>query len=158
MAEPIGLAASIVGLLAASAKIYSLASKFRDMYKDFPYLLSCAEAEVQAVSLAIHGIQQMLFEPYTGLESGFDGTILGEPFVPEPEGLALVLTFCVLTFSRLESILKEILAKTPSRKRGQRRLPYALAIISRSEELNIILERLQWVKSSLSLLLQVASR
>lgn len=154
MAEAIGLIASVLGILSAAAKVTNLCFTIRDAYQDAPKLLSDIAAEVAAVEAAVRGIQQLLVESSEEVareDSSSPSAGRRDPLVP-PEAMLMTLTHCVMTFSSLETLLKDFHAKKKGRLLSIGLLP------RRTKEMENIMGKLQWEKLSLCLLLQVANR
>ncbi|KAI0421682.1 hypothetical protein F5X98DRAFT_329061 [Xylaria grammica] len=139
--DPLSVAASVVGLIAAGGKVAALLCKVVDKYKDSEALAESILLEVEGVSTALGHLQSFLRD--------------GAEAAPERGNLILLdqvlttLTGCVTTYSDIQFILAglNISENTGTFNR--------VKWMSQESRLNTLVQRLQSHKLSLTLMLTI---
>ena len=137
--DPLSVAASVVGLLGAAAKISTLLTTFIYGTKDAPNIANGVLQEVSDISSCLAQLQGFLLGTRVGSRSR-TALIMVEQVV-------VTLTACVITFSELEKILDPLKDQTP-RKMGSR-----IAWMRKEPALARLCLRLNSSKTSLNLML-----
>ena len=133
------MAASIVGLLAAAAKVSSILNSVTTRVRAAPKLARDALAEVTAISVCLDQLQSFLERAQTEIESREHLILVDQVLV--------VLSDCVLVFSELEQILDPLKLEEPWQAHR------AVKWMRREKDVAAILTRLQSSKASLSLIM-----
>ncbi|KAF4811511.1 Cell division control protein 42 [Colletotrichum siamense] len=97
MADPLSIAASIAGLLAAAGKVYTVVSGFIDSTANAPQSAAATLEAVGEIKLALSSVQSMI-ESLHHLSASRKGLI-------QLEHLAIIITNAVFTLSKLESLV-----------------------------------------------------
>ena len=137
--DPISVAASIVGLLGAAAKVSSILSSVITSAKTAPRLALSASAEVTDISVCLNQLQSFLLRTQTKSQSQEDLILVNQVLV--------VLSDCVLVFSELEQTLDPLKLEEPWQAHR------AVTWMRREKDVAAILTRLQSSKTSLSLIM-----
>ena len=140
MAEPLSIAAGIVGIFSAAAQITSLLIDFTESAKKAPESARSVLIEVNDVSGILSHLQFFL------LDSKFSDRSRTQ--LVQIDQVALIMSGCVLTFSELEKLLDNIKAD------GMGILQRAHWARREKAVLNLV-QSLQNHKASLSLILNV---
>lgn len=139
--EPLSVAASIVGLLATGGKVTSLLFAFINKCQQPPKFARSIMIEVADISTALGHLQTFLTDPAkTGSERG--NLILLDQ-------LLTTLTGCVTTYSDLQLLLDSL---NVSEDMG---VFDRVKWMMQEDKLNILLQRLQSHKSSMTLMLTI---
>ncbi|KAH7393718.1 hypothetical protein BKA64DRAFT_95164 [Cadophora sp. MPI-SDFR-AT-0126] len=141
MADPLSVAASVVGLLAAGAKLASLLSKTASLV-DAPSSAQAVLTEMREISAALQYLQQFL--------NGLMNVPAGRQQYILVEHLEGTLTGCVTTYDELEVFIDE-LKIDPSDMGVLDRFKWA----RKEKDVANIVQRLQNHKSSLNLMLTI---
>ena len=137
--DPLSIAASVVGLLGATAKVSTvLYDFFRDL-KDVPKVARRILQEVSDISTCLAQLQAFLIGTKAGSRSR-TALIMVEQVV-------VVLTSCVMTFSELEETLESLGDDTP--KQFSKRIAW----FRKEPKVETLCQQLNSSKMSLSLLL-----
>jgi len=137
--DPLSVAASVVGLLVATAKASQVLTAFIHNVKNAPTLAEHVLLEVSSISASLAQVQGYL----TGTKSGSQARTR----LLMVDQIVVTLTTCVMTFSELESILMSLNVNQPQQKRAR------VAWARQESSLTALLERLKWSKVSLNLIL-----
>ncbi|KAL8816684.1 MAG: hypothetical protein Q9191_008288, partial [Dirinaria sp. TL-2023a] len=105
--DPLSVAASVVGLLGATAKVSSVLTTFVRGTKDAPKLANDVLQEVSDISACLAQLQAFLLGTRAGSRSR-TALIMVEQVV-------VTLTACVMTFSELEETVESLNDGTPTR-------------------------------------------
>ncbi|KAF5508247.1 Cell division control protein 42 [Colletotrichum fructicola] len=97
MADPLSIAASIAGLLAAAGKVYTVVSGFIDSTANAPQSAAATLEAVGEIKLALSSVQSMI-DSLHHLSASRKGLI-------QLEHLAIIITNAVFTLSKLESLV-----------------------------------------------------
>ena len=141
MADPLSVAASVVGLLAAGAKLASLLSETASL-ADAPSSAQAVLTEMREISAALQYLQQFL--------NGLMNVPAGRQQYILVEHLEGTLTGCVTTYDELEVFIDE-LKIVPSDMGVLDRFKWA----RKEKDVANIVQRLQTHKSSLNLMLTI---
>ncbi|KAE8450808.1 hypothetical protein EG329_005721 [Mollisiaceae sp. DMI_Dod_QoI] len=141
MADPLSVAASVVGLLAAGAKLASLLSKTASL-ADAPSSVQAVLTEMQEIFAALQYLQQFL--------NGLMNVPAGRQQYILVEHLEGTLTGCVKTYDKLEVFIDE-LKIVPSDMGVLDRFKW----IRKEKDVGNIVQRLQNYKSSLNLMITI---
>lgn len=137
MADPLSIAASIIGILTAAAQVSSLLLQFRDA----PASVRAISTEVEHIRVVFRALQRFLDRART--VTRYRAALI------QVEDVTVILTQTVLVFSELETLVTTL--STSQRSELLRRLTW-----SRQEAgLNRLVDQLQRHKISLTLLLQI---
>lgn len=136
--DPISVAASLLGLLGAAAKVSEVLTTFIQAVKDAPKLARRVFSEVEDLTLCFQRIQD-----FVSSEATVDRSRAAMITVDQ---LLIVLTNCVTTFSELENALGGLTSKTFS-------VNLRLKWITKEHTISKILQRLLSSKTSLNLIL-----
>ena len=137
--DPLSIAASVVGLLGAAAKVSSILSSFIHGTNDAPKLATGVLREVSDISACLTQLQAFLLGTRVGSRSR-TALIMVEQVV-------VSLTTCVMTFSELEEVLSVL------RNRSSSQLSGRIAWMRKEPALNKVCGRLHSSKTSLNLML-----
>ena len=136
--DPLSIAASITGILAAAAQVSSLLSQIREATASVAAVLS----EIEHIKIVFRALQS--FVDRTRTVTRYRATLI------QIEDFTVILTQTVIVFSELETLITPLSASS-GRSSIRRRLNW-----SRQEAgVNRLVNQLQRHKTSLSLLLQV---
>ncbi|KAL8635350.1 MAG: hypothetical protein Q9228_007149 [Teloschistes exilis] len=136
--DPISVAASLLGLLGAAAKVSEVLTNFIKAVKDAPKLARRVFSEVEDLALCFQRILD-----FVSSEANVDRSRAAMITVDQ---LLIVLTNCVTTFSELENALGGLTSKTFS-------VNLRLKWITKEHTIAKILQRLLSSKTSLNLIL-----
>lgn len=136
--DPISVAASILGLLGAAAKVSEVLANFIKAVKDAPKLARRVFSEVEDLTLCFERIQQFVNSEATENRS--------RAAMITVDQLLIVLTNCVTTFSELENALGGLTPKSFS-------VNIRLKWITKEHNISKLLQRLLSSKASLNLIL-----
>ncbi|KAF4482424.1 Cell division control protein 42-like protein [Colletotrichum fructicola Nara gc5] len=136
MADPLSIAASIAGLLAAAGKVYTVVSGFIDSTANAPQSAAATLEAVGEIKLALSSVQSMI-DSLHHLSASRKGLI-------QLEHLAIIITNAVFTLSKLESLVCQ--------KDGFR---YRLRSVWNEKRVLSLLPRLESQKASLTLIVSV---
>ena len=103
--DPLSVAASVVGLLVATAKASQVLTTFIHSVKNAPTLAEHVLLEVSSISASLAQVQGYL----TGAKSGSQARTK----LIMVDQIVVTLTTCVMTFSELESILMSLRLNQP---------------------------------------------
>jgi len=109
--DPLSVAASVVGLLVATAKASQVLTAFIHNVKNAPTLAEHVLLEVSSISASLAQVQGYL----TGTKSGSQARTR----LLMVDQIVVTLTTCVMTFSELESILMSLNVNQPQQKRAR---------------------------------------
>lgn len=136
-------AASMIGLIAVGAKVYSVLHQFISNCADAPLVALSTCDEVRDFGYAISKLQ-----PY--VEGKTPIKLLGASMT-DVDQLSLTLASCVITFSRLEKVMDRLLPRNQAAFSTFDRLKWSLA----EDNVTQLVTRLQQHKASLTLLLTI---
>lgn len=142
--DPLSVAAAVVGLLGATAKVKTILTNFIRRTKDAPKLADGVLQEVSDINACLTQLQALLLGTSIGTRSRTALIML--------EQVVVTLTACVITMSELERILVSLDDRTPagftSRIAWMRREPalarLCLRLSSSRQSLNLMLTTLTW--------------
>lgn len=140
MADPISLAAGVVGILTAAAQISSLLIDFTRSSKDAPQTARAVLTEVDDISSTLSHLQSFLL--------GNEYSDRSRTQLLQVDQVVTIISGCVLTFSELEKLLDGLKAE-------------GMGILDRvhwarkEKAISNLVQRLQNHKGSLSLILHV---
>lgn len=140
MADPLSLAAGVVGILTAAAQISSLLIDFTRSSKDAPQAARAVLTEVNDISSTLAHLQSFLL--------GDEYSDRSRTQLLQVDQVVTVMGGCVMTFSELEKLLDELKAE-------------GMGILDRAhwarkeKAISNLVQRLQNHKGSLSLILHV---
>ena len=142
--EPLSIAASVAGLLGATAKVSTTLTTFIRGTVDAPKLANGVLQEVSDISACLGQLQAFLVGTRVGSRSR-TALIMVEQVVA-------ILTACVMTFSELEEILESLKDRMPtgvgSRIAWMKKEPalakLCLRLNSSKQSLNLMLTTLTW--------------
>ena len=137
--DPISVAASIVGLLTAAAKVSSILKSVITSVKAAPKLARNVLAEVTDISVCLDQLQSFLERAETEIES--------QEYLILVNQVVVLLSDCVLLFSELERTLDPLKLEEPWQAHR------AVKWMRREKDITAILIRLQASKASLSLIM-----
>jgi len=137
--DPLSVAASVVGLLVATAKASQVLTTFIFSVKNAPSLAEHVLLEVSSMSASLAQVQGFL----TGSKSGSQVRTR----LIMVDQIVITLTACVMNFSELESILTSLNLNQPQQKWAR------VAWARQESSLTALLERLKWSKVWLTLIL-----
>lgn len=135
--EPLSVAASLVGLLAATTKVCSLLKAVNGASNLMQNVLS----EVSDIRMSLGQLRTLLFEPEAKYRSRASLLMV--------EDIIVVLTRAVMTFSELEKVIEEF------KKDQSLRVVTRLKLVLKQSTISKLLLRLQSSRASLSLMLTV---
>lgn len=138
--EPLSIAASIVGLLTATAKISKTLKNFIGCVKNAPQLAEHVLVEVSNINASLTQVQNFLNSTNSRSQSRKQLVMM--------EQVVVILSTCVMAFSELESILESLSLEEPTKKLWAR-----VAWTRQESSLKLLLKRLRWSKISLTLVL-----
>ncbi|KAL8690211.1 MAG: hypothetical protein Q9218_004293 [Villophora microphyllina] len=136
--DPISVAASILGLLGAAAKVAEILANFVKGVKDAPKLAQRVFTEVEDLKLCFQRLQEFI-----NLEEASNRSRAAMITVDQ---LLIMLTNCVMTFSELEDALGWL-------KPGSFSVNTRLRWLTKEHTISKLLQRLQSSKVSLNLVL-----
>lgn len=139
--EPVSVAASFVGLLGAATTVSSLLITLIDTAKAAPKLATSVLLEVNALSVCLTQLQDLLSEPRVHLMSQRRHVLV--------EQIVVALTACKITFADLEKIASTVQGNRPML--GSFRIRWAL----KEKAISRLLMQLQNSKASLNLMLAI---
>lgn len=139
--DPLSVAASVVGLLSAAAKISSALVTFTKNAKAAPKQAQSVLIEVNDISGILHYVQSFLIGQVAASKSRASMLLV--------EQVLVTLTGCVITFSELEEILTDL--KTDGSMYTLDRIKWA----RKESKIAGIISRLQNHKTSLNLMLSI---
>lgn len=137
--ELLSIGASVVGLLIATAQVSKLLTKFIHSGKNAPSLAKHVLREVSDIDAVITQLRGFLDGSRSGSQSRKKLVMMDQVLV--------TLTTCVMTFSELQSILESLDLDQPTQA-GSR-----IGLVWEESSIKESLERLQWSKASLNLML-----
>ena len=137
--DPLSVAASIVGIVSAAAKVTSILNNFVQSAKAAPKLAQSVLAEVIDVSACLSQVQSFLL--------GVEEIPRSRQSLVMVEEIVVVLSNCVVIFSELEELLDLMKPHRPIE--AGRLLQWTL----KEQAIGSLLLRLQSSKTSLSLML-----
>ena len=137
--EPLSIAASVVGLLGATAKISKVLSTFVRSAKNAPKLAVPVLREVSDISSSLVQLRSFLLETEAETRPRKAMIMMDQ--------VVVTLTTCVITLSELEAIVDSLNMDQP------RQLWARVAWARQEPSVSKLLERLQWSKLSLTLML-----
>lgn len=137
--EPLSIAASVVGLLGATSKVSKILSTFVNSGKSVPSLAEHVLREVSNISTVFIQLKGFLDDSQSISPSRKKLVMIDQ--------VRVTLAASALTFSELESILMTLNVDNP------KQLWARVAWVRHESSLKELLERLQWSKLSLSLML-----
>ncbi|KAL9601093.1 MAG: hypothetical protein Q9179_002981 [Wetmoreana sp. 5 TL-2023] len=141
--DPISVAASILGLLGAAAKVSEVLSDFVKGVKDAPRLAHRVSTEVEDLTLCFRRLQTLITSEGLGRRSRAAMITIDQ--------LLIVLTHCVVTFSELEAVLDGLKTRNPIFVSAR------LRWVAKEQTISRLLQRLQSSKASLNLVLTTLS-
>lgn len=137
--DPISVAASLVGLLGAAAKVSSILNSVIKGARTAPKLARNALIEVTDITVCLNQLQTILLRTQTTHQSQESLILVDQVLV--------ILSDCVLIFSELEQTLDPLRIEEPWQ--AHRAVKWML----REKDVAAILTRLQSSKASLSLIM-----
>ena len=137
--EPLSVAASIISLLGATAKIAEVLTAFVRSTKNAPTLAKKVLSEVSDINGSVAQLQDFLQGARTELRSRKAMIMMDQVVVS--------LTTCVLTVSELEAIVGTRNMTDPEK------LLTRVSWAKREKRIAKLVNRLQWSKTSLTLML-----
>ena len=139
--DPLSVTASVVGLLAATAKVSKLLSAFINGARKAPELAEKVLMEVSDVSAALTQLQTSILDLESANPSRKRMVMLDK--------VVVTLTNCVLIFSDLESMVCSLNVEDPNRSWAR------VAWARQESRIATLLERLQGSKTSLTLMVSI---
>lgn len=149
-------AASVVGLLAAGAQLYSTLERLISTFTDAPLLAHTTCNEVRDFRYALSKLK-----PY--VDGSAPVKLLGASMI-DVHHLSLTLAASVFTFSRLEKKLERLIIRDLLEKPDERLVTRSMDTLSRLRwlrdggDISLLVQHIQQHKSSLNLLLTVLMR
>lgn len=144
MADPLSVAASVVGLLTAAAAICKVLAPYAAAARDTPQIALQVRAEIEEASIALASLQ--------GLASNLAALPTQRTLLIQVDHLVAILTNGVLVFSDLETCVGDLPPLDPSTTPALRR---RLQWTKKESDLKPILGRLQGFKASVSMILGI---
>ncbi|KAL8723569.1 MAG: hypothetical protein Q9181_007262 [Wetmoreana brouardii] len=141
--DPISVAASILGLLGAAAKVSEVLRDFVKGVKDAPRLAHRVSTEVEDLTLSFRRLQSFITSERLGRRSRAALITIDQ--------LLIVLTHCVMTFSELETVLDGL------KTRNSIFISPRLKWVAKEQTISRLLQRLQSSKAPLNLVLTTLS-
>ena len=135
--DPLSVAASVVGLLVATANASQMLTTLIHSVKNAPTLAEHVLLEVSSISASLVQVQGYL----TGAKPGSQARTR----LVMVDQIVATLTTCVMTFSKLEAILTSLNLNQPQQKWAR------VAWARQESSLTALLERLKRSKVSLTL-------
>lgn len=139
--DPLSVAASITGLLAAAAKITSVVTSFIEKERDAPASAHSVLTEVSDLSLCLAQLAPFIRGTKTAERSRRDAISV--------EQVVIISTSLVMSVSELEKLLNSFKLDLPMSTMAK------IHWARNSEKFNKILTRIQASKSSLNLILTI---
>lgn len=141
--DPLSVAASIVGILAAASKIYELLHTVVSSAKEAPHVVTALMVEVDHVRLAFESLQGLLLD--------LSSAPPRRTAMVQVDRLIVTLTETVLTFSELETVVAPLVVPQGQRFTLRTRLKWTRV----EGDCVKMVEKLQRHKLSVSLMLNV---
>ena len=149
MADPLSIAASVVGLLAVSSKVIFALTKFASAITHTPRSLQRVVAEVGAVNCILGEVQRLIAWQSDG--ERLNNSRLG---LIQLDHLVTTLTGCVLVFSELEKHLDDLVgAESGSKPRII--IWERISWTRKEDEIGKLMDDLHGHKMSLNLMLTI---
>jgi hypothetical protein len=140
MADPLSIAAGVVGLLATAGKVCVLLSGFISSVSDAPQLAHAALLRVNELSFTLEMVSSLL--------QRLDAVPAGRRDMVRLDHLVLVFTQCVLTLSEVESLLKRVTGSSFNRLRwnlAEKKVGRSIEILEKHQStIVLMLNVLQW--------------
>jgi len=153
MADPLSIAASIVGLITISAQIVGVAKEVFEKVKDAPETMMRVREEVESM-------QPIFCQVHLLLNGSGSGLNRGNLTMISIHNLMATLTGCVIVYTRLEKKVNEVCGfndPTMSRRSAGVIADRVKWGLWRHEEVLVIIDDLQRQKLSLNLMLTILS-
>lgn len=141
--DPLSVSASIVGILAAAAKVAEILGPIVSNVKDAPRVFASVVAEVNDMRTVLSSLQQFLLN--------LASVLPGRTALIQLDELIVTLTDAVLNYSELEALLPSLGVTSGSQPSKKSRLRWVM----KQTTIQGSLEKLQRNKSSLSLILNI---
>lgn len=144
--DPLSVAGSIVGILAAAAKVVELVQPFVTNTKDAPKLAISIHSEVNRVRMVLNSLKSILQDlssPSTASQS--------RASVIQIDHIVVLFTDGVLIFSELESLLAPLSAPHDAQLQIRQRMLWA----SKKSAISAVMGRMQGFLVSLSAILNI---
>ena len=140
MADPLSIAAGVVGLLATARKVCTLLSGFVSSVADAPQLAHTALVTVNQLSFTLDSVG-VLLQRLEGVPSSRRDMI-------RLDHLVLIFTQCVLTLSELESLLRRVTGSALNRLRwnlAEKKIQRSTELLEKHQaSMLLMLNVLQW--------------
>jgi hypothetical protein len=140
MADPLSIAAGVVGLLATAGKVCSLLSAFISSVADAPQLAHTALLKVNELSCTFDMVGILILK--------LDAVPSHRRDMIRLDHLVLVFTQCVLTLSKVESLLKRVMGSPLNRIRwnlAEKKIQHSVDILEKHQaSMVLMLNVLQW--------------
>lgn len=141
--DPLTITTSIVGLLTAAGKLSETLTTITSSLKEAPRLASSVLFEVNDVRRTLVVLESFLL--------GLASTTTSRAAMIQLDHLLVTFTESVLIFSELKTLIPSITAPGSSNLTLQSRIKWA----RKEETILHIIQRLQWNKASLGLILNI---
>jgi hypothetical protein len=148
MADPLSIAASVVGLLAVSSKVIFGLTTFASAIKHTPKSLQRVVAEVGAVNCILGEVQKLIAWQSDGERPNNQRLDL-----IQLDHLVTTLTGCVLVFSELEKHIDDLVGADSGSK--PRIIWERISWTRKEDEIGKLMDDLHRHKTSLSLMLTI---
>ncbi|KAL8993870.1 MAG: hypothetical protein Q9169_006025 [Polycauliona sp. 2 TL-2023] len=142
MADPLSMAAGVIGILTAAAQVSQLLIHFTKNSKDAPHTARTVLTEVNEIRCTLLHLQSFLLGNETAEQSRTQ--------LLQVDHVVTVVSGCVLTFSELENLLDTL----ETEDMGMRA---CIRWANKEKIIDSLIKRLQNHKGSLSLILQVVN-
>ncbi|KAL9034764.1 MAG: hypothetical protein Q9180_005226 [Flavoplaca navasiana] len=140
MADPLSIAAGVIGILTAAAQISSLLIDFSKNSRDAPQTARIILAEVNGISGTLTHLRSFLL--------GKETSELSRTQLLQVDHVVAVVSGCVLTFSELEKLLDSL-------KTDNMGIRDCVRWAKKEKAIAGLVQRLQNEKASLSLIMHV---
>lgn len=137
--DPISVSASILGLLGAAAKVSEVLTNFVGSVKDAPRLAQRVVTEVEDLTVCLQRLHEFVASQNPSRRSRRALIMVDQ--------LRVVLSHCVITFSELERAVEGL------KPRASVSIGNRLRWVAKESIISKLLQRLQFSKSSLNLIL-----
>lgn len=146
MGDPLSVAASIVGILAAAAKIVEIVQPFISDVSNAPKIALTVHTEVSHIQLVLKSLRYFLQDLAASTSSGRASFV-------QVDHIIILFTDGVILFSELESLLSPL--KIPNGGHPQARLRQRVLWASKKNAISEVMARMQTFLTSLSAVLNI---